>query len=197
MCRPGTSALPRWRPSWSVFETAAGVRIAIPLGASTGRGAAGVALAVGEVVAAGHAPDVILLASSSGGTQAGVIAGCRAFGLDAEVIGVSADDPAEAIAMSVRGIQDEMRAICGGSTRPDEDPCIQVDDGFVGDGYGIRTEASQEALRLSARTEGLILDPVYTAKAMAGLIVYVRGGRFTADQTVLFWHTGGVPGLFA
>jgi 1-aminocyclopropane-1-carboxylate deaminase/D-cysteine desulfhydrase-like pyridoxal-dependent ACC family enzyme len=74
---------------------------------------------------------------------------------------------------------------------------IQVDDQYVGDGYGIPTEASREALRLAAETEGLILDPVYTAKAMAGLIAYVRAGRFTSDQTVLFWHTGGVPGLFA
>lgn len=171
---------------------------AIPLGASTPRGAAGIALAVAEVAASGRAPDVIILATSSGGTQAGVIAGCQAFGIDADVIGVSVDDPADAIALAVRGIHDGMRTMFGdGSAQWDQDPRIQVDDAFVGDGYGISTEASLEALRLAARTEGLLLDPVYTAKAMAAVIAYVRGGRFTADQSVLFWHTGGVPGLFA
>ena len=67
----------------------------------------------------------------------------------------------------------------------------------MGEGYGIPTPASREALELAARTEALFLDPTYTAKAMAGLIAFVRAGRFPSDQTVLFWHTGGQVGLFA
>jgi D-cysteine desulfhydrase/L-cysteate sulfo-lyase len=67
----------------------------------------------------------------------------------------------------------------------------------VGEGYGIPTAASQEALELTARHEGILLDPVYTAKAMAGLIARVRTGEFSASDTVLFWHTGGQPGFFA
>jgi len=74
---------------------------------------------------------------------------------------------------------------------------IEVDDGLVGEGYGVPTPASIEATELVARREGIVLDPVYTAKAMAGLIACVRRGEFTKDQTVLFWHTGGLPGYFA
>jgi 1-aminocyclopropane-1-carboxylate deaminase/D-cysteine desulfhydrase-like pyridoxal-dependent ACC family enzyme len=72
-----------------------------------------------------------------------------------------------------------------------------VDDGFVGQGYGVATPASTEALELVARREGMVLDPVYTAKAMAGLIARIRAGAFQKSDTVLFWHTGGVPALFA
>jgi 1-aminocyclopropane-1-carboxylate deaminase/D-cysteine desulfhydrase-like pyridoxal-dependent ACC family enzyme len=73
----------------------------------------------------------------------------------------------------------------------------EVDGAFVGAGYGEPTAASCEAQSIVARTEGVFLDPTYTAKAMAGLIAYVREERFEPSQTVLFWHTGGLPGLFA
>ena len=72
-----------------------------------------------------------------------------------------------------------------------------MDDNFVGDGYGIPTAASREAIDLAARREAIFLDPTYTAKAMAGLIAYVRDGTFHDRQTILFWHTGGQVGLFA
>jgi 1-aminocyclopropane-1-carboxylate deaminase/D-cysteine desulfhydrase-like pyridoxal-dependent ACC family enzyme len=74
---------------------------------------------------------------------------------------------------------------------------IEVDDGFVGGGYGIPTAESAEALQLAARTDAIFLDPTYTAKAMAGLIAYVRQRKFTESQKVVFWHTGGQVGLFA
>jgi D-cysteine desulfhydrase len=170
----------------------------IPIGASTGLGAAGFTRGIAEILDQGFAPDIIVHASSSGGTQAGLLAGCTAFGLGARVIGVSVDEPAADIAASVRIILEELailldepalgRTAVGG---------IEVDDRFIGDGYGIATAASIEAMSVLARTESLILDPVYTAKAMAALMAYVRGGRFSPDQTVLFWHTGGIPGLFA
>ena len=73
----------------------------------------------------------------------------------------------------------------------------RFDDRFVGDGYGKPTAASREALELTARTEALFLDPTYTAKAMAGLIAYVRQQKFVEGQTIVFWHTGGQVGLFA
>jgi D-cysteine desulfhydrase/L-cysteate sulfo-lyase len=76
-------------------------------------------------------------------------------------------------------------------------PEIEVDDAFVGEGYGIPTPASREAIELTARSEALFLDPTYTAKAMAGLIARVRAEGFRPDETVLFWHTGGQVGLFA
>jgi 1-aminocyclopropane-1-carboxylate deaminase/D-cysteine desulfhydrase-like pyridoxal-dependent ACC family enzyme len=68
---------------------------------------------------------------------------------------------------------------------------------FAGPDYGVVTEAVKEALHLTARTEGLVLDPVYTGKAMAGLIAHIREGQFGKDQSVVFVHTGGTPGLFA
>ena len=74
---------------------------------------------------------------------------------------------------------------------------IEVDDTHVGDGYGIPTDAAHEAIELVARTEAIFLDPVYTGKAMAGLIAYVRQQKLTEGQTVVFWHTGGQVGLFA
>ena len=74
---------------------------------------------------------------------------------------------------------------------------IEIDDHFVGGGYGIQTAESREAIEVAARTEALFLDPTYTAKAMAALIAYVRQGRFRAEQTILFWHTGGQVALFA
>jgi D-cysteine desulfhydrase len=74
---------------------------------------------------------------------------------------------------------------------------IHIEDRFLGAGYAILTAAEREAIQLVARTEGILLDPVYTAKAMAGLIGLVREGTIAAYERVLFWHTGGVPALFA
>jgi 1-aminocyclopropane-1-carboxylate deaminase/D-cysteine desulfhydrase-like pyridoxal-dependent ACC family enzyme len=164
----------------------------IPVGASTPLGAMGMARAISEVSAAGVKPTAIVHASSSAGTQAGLTAGCALFGLRARVIGVSADEPADALAEKVGSLIDGMAASLGG--RPESlrgSWPITVDDTQVGEGYAIDTPASREATTLLARTEGIIVDPVYTAKAMAGLIAHVRSGAFGRDDTVLFWHTGG------
>jgi D-cysteine desulfhydrase family pyridoxal phosphate-dependent enzyme len=170
----------------------------IPLGASTALGAAGFALGVEEILTAGLRPDVIVHASSSGGTQAGLIAGCALYGLKSRVLGISADEPSATLSATVRAIVESLADRLGGSrTSLGADRDVEVDDGFVGDGYGVPTEGSQEALTIVARHEGVVLDPVYTAKAMAGLIERVRRGRFSAAETVLFWHTGGQAGLFA
>ena len=170
----------------------------IPLGASTSLGAAGFALGIQEVLASGLRPDAIVHSTSSGGTQAGLIAGCALFGLKARVAGISADEPSAALAATVRGIVESLAERLGGSRAAlGADRDIDVDDGFVGEGYGVPTESSTEALTLVARHEGIVLDPVYTAKAMAGLIDRIRRGGFSSADTVLFWHTGGQAGLFA
>jgi L-cysteate sulfo-lyase len=168
----------------------------IPLGASTSLGAAAYALAVAELVSQIAPPDVIVLSTSSGGTQAGVIAGCRLQGLATRVIGISADDPSGAIAAEVRRILRGMEELIGAARGTFSDAPIEVDDRFVGEGYGVSTPESTEAMTLCARTEALFLDPTYTAKAMAGLIARVRWRELTTG-TVLFWHTGGQVGLFA
>ncbi|HEX3704942.1 MAG TPA: D-cysteine desulfhydrase family protein [Vicinamibacterales bacterium] len=170
----------------------------IPIGASTALGALGYVRALVELLDQMPAPDVIVHATSSGGTQAGLVAAARLLGLPTRIIGISADDPAGTLEDTIRAI------IAGIGKRLEVDandmargPAIEVDDRFVGDGYGIPTRQSREALALCARSDAIFLDPTYTAKAMAGLIAYVREQRFTGAQTVLFWHTGGQVGLFA
>ena len=170
----------------------------IPLGASTPLGAMAYARAVAELVAQVPAPDVIVHASSSGGTQAGLIAGGAVFDRPTRVLGISADDPAPVLQEVVAGLVSGIDAALGCAGRLSAAaPPAEVDDSFVGEGYGIPTPASREALELAARTEALFLDQTYTAKAMAGLIARVRAGSFRPDQTVLFWHTGGQVGLLA
>ena len=119
------------------------------------------------------------------------------LGLPSRILGISADDPAAAIAGEIRRILTRSRS-------PSRDRCagalsgapIEIDDTFVGAGYGLPTPDSTRAIELCARTEALFLDPTYTAKAMAGLMARVREGKLSG-ATVLFWHTGGQVGLFA
>ncbi len=170
----------------------------IPLGASTPLGALGFARAIGELAGQGLAPDVIVHATSSGGTQAGLVAGCALHGLPTRVLGISADDPAASIAATVRAIIAGMGDVLGidGGALAAAHP-IEVDDAHIGGGYGVPSAASLEAAGLMARHEALFVDHTYTAKALAGLIHHVRRGSFSAGETVLFWHTGGQVGLFA
>jgi 1-aminocyclopropane-1-carboxylate deaminase/D-cysteine desulfhydrase-like pyridoxal-dependent ACC family enzyme len=163
----------------------------IPLGASTSFGALGFVQAIREMIDQGVTPDVIVHAGSSGGTQAGLLAGVTTYGLKTRVVAVSADDPAASIRATVRAI---VRGIEGLEAFDDS---IEVDDTQVGGGYGVPTDASREAQELAARREGFFVDHTYTAKALGALIGYVREQRFTPEQTVLFWHTGGQVGLFA
>lgn len=170
----------------------------IPVGASTPLGALSFALAVAELVEQIEPPDVIIHSTSSGGTQAGLVTGCRLLGLPTRVIGVSADDSAASLQALVRSLVAAMADLLHlDPARLNRGTAIEVDDRFVGEGYGMPTEASREAIQLAARTEAIFLDPTYTAKAMAALIAYVRQQKFTTGQTVLFWHTGGQVGLFA
>jgi 1-aminocyclopropane-1-carboxylate deaminase/D-cysteine desulfhydrase-like pyridoxal-dependent ACC family enzyme len=169
----------------------------IPLGASTPLGALGFARAIGEMVMQGVVPDVIVHSTSSGGTQAGLVAGCTLHDLQTRVLGISADDPAASIRDTVRGViigMGEWLGVDGPALAAARD--IDVDDAHVGEGYGVPSPASCEAADLLARHEALFVDHTYTAKALAGLIHHVRRGSFTAEQTVLFWHTGGQVGLF-
>lgn len=169
----------------------------VPLGASNPLGALGFVRAVGEMLEQMPAPDVIVHAASSGGTLVGLVAGCALHGLPTRVIGVSADDPAREIAATVGGIVAGVAELLSYDGELPGADAVEVDDGFVGDGYGIPSDASREAQRLIARSEALFVDHTYTAKALAALISYVRAGRFRDDETVLFWHTGGQVGIFA
>ena len=168
----------------------------IPLGASTPLGAMAYARAVAELDPS-NAPDAIVHSTSSGGTQSGLIAGCALLGLSTRVVGISADDPAARLKPVIADLLSGIDATLGSGGRVAAAARdAEVDDSFVGEGYGIPSPASREALEVAARCDALFLDPTYTAKAMAGLIAYVRAGRFRADQSVLFWHTGGQVALF-
>lgn len=168
----------------------------IPLGASTPLGAIGFVRAVGELSRQIPAPDVIIHATSSGGTQAGLIAGCALFDLPTRVIGISADDPGAVVGREVREILGGLETMLAAPPGTFTGRSIEVDDRFVGDGYGVPTAASREAIELAARTEALFLDPTYTAKAMAALVAYVRRAELDEARTILFWHTGGQVALF-
>jgi 1-aminocyclopropane-1-carboxylate deaminase/D-cysteine desulfhydrase-like pyridoxal-dependent ACC family enzyme len=170
----------------------------IPLGASTPLGAMAIALGVKELIEQALEPDIIVHATSSGGTQAGLIAGCALYAPRTRVIGISADDPAADISAVVVRLVGEIEADLGlaKDALGAADRC-EVDDAMVGEGYGIPSVASREAQELAARTEALITDHWYTAKALAGLIARSRRGEFAPGATVLFWHTGGQASVLA
>ena len=168
--------------------------IIVPLGASTPLGALAIARGVGELVSQGVSPDIIIHATSSGGTQAGLIAGCALYSPKTRVVGISADDPANSIRdvvlRLVAGIESSLglpSGSLGGGTR------CEVDDTFIGGGYGIPSDESIVAQQMAARFEALLTDHWYTAKAMAGLISRAHRGQFDSAAEVLFWHTGGQP----
>ena len=141
-------------------------------------------------------PDWIVFPSSSGGTQAGLVLGARLFGSEAKILGISVDEPEDTLKTRVASLATNTAEHLGSSIRfiPEE---ILVEAGYLGGGYGVMGEAEKEAIHLFARYEGLLLDPVYTGRAAAGLIDLIRKKQLTAGQTILFWHTGGTPALFA
>lgn len=139
--------------------------------------------------------DWIVLASSSGGTQAGLAIGIGKD-LTPKVLGISVDEPAANLQNNVFSIIEQYQTRTGMRTNLTRED-ILVNDDYIGDGYGIMNEKDREAIHLFAENEGILLDPVYTGRAGAGLIDLIRKGYFKKEERVLFWHTGGTPGLFA
>jgi 1-aminocyclopropane-1-carboxylate deaminase/D-cysteine desulfhydrase-like pyridoxal-dependent ACC family enzyme len=174
-----------------------GTPFVIPLGASMPLGAAAFVEAIAELAGQIDPPDVIIHSTSSGGTQAGLIAGCTLAGWSTRVIGVSADGSSAALERDIRELLAGLAELLGFATDHFAAAPVVIDDAFVGPGYAMPTLESREAIELTARTEALFLDPTYTGKAMAGLISLVRRRAFEKDATVLFWHTGGQVALFA
>jgi L-cysteate sulfo-lyase len=186
-------------------EQASGRRpYVIPYGGSNALGASAYALAFEELWAQSEGQfederlrfDRVIFASSSGGTHAGLVVGAKACGYEGQVLGISVDKTGGHLIETVAALLAPTAARLGLDLRfgPQD---VQADDRFMGGGYAVLTGAEREAIRLVARTEGILLDPVYTGKAMAGLIGLVRQGEVGAGERVLFWHTGGSPALFA
>ncbi len=141
-------------------------------------------------------PDYLVTAAGSGGTLAGIVLGCSVFWPDTEIIGIAVAQKSETFEQRVADMAAAAaRLVDVPFTRTGAD--IRVHTGFVGPGYGIESELGNQALVTAARTEGLILDPIYTAKAFSGLIGLAGDGTIRRGSDVLFIHTGGLPGLFA
>ncbi len=170
----------------------------IPIGGSNAVGAIGYVAAARELAAQCSDATHLIVATGSGGTQAGLEVGVRLFGLcAAKVIGIGVAAP-DTVSwnVDVANLAGAVAARLGADIHlsPDEIECPMD---WMGPRYGEPTPAGDEAIRLLARTEGVFLDPVYTAKAFAALLDLTRQGRFAPTDTVVFWHTGGTPALFA
>ena len=174
----------------------------IPYGGSNAVGATGFAAAMQELMTQLSTMqlhvDAILVASSSGGTQAGLVAGARATGFEGSIIGISIDK-------GERGeerYETELAALANqtaermGLHADFSEGDFTVDYQYLGGGYGVVGALEREAIHLLARTDGMLLDPVYTGRAMGALIHMIREGTFSSGQALLFWHTGGAPALF-
>jgi D-cysteine desulfhydrase/L-cysteate sulfo-lyase len=146
-----------------------------------------------QLDAGGVAPNALYM-SSSGKGQAGLVLGRRLTGAPITVHGVTATDEFH-VPSRTAAIANETLGVLGLDLRISDNEIVN-DAGFVGAGYGIPSEASVEATKLFARTEGVILDPIYTGKAAAGMISDIRAGRYGSRDTLVFVHTGGTPSIF-
>jgi 1-aminocyclopropane-1-carboxylate deaminase/D-cysteine desulfhydrase-like pyridoxal-dependent ACC family enzyme len=185
------------------------VRVAGDIGARGGRpyvigvggtgalGAWGQVLAARELFdqadAAGLTVDVIVVPSATGGTQAGLLAGAAGRSPGTRIAGVVVARPASELRPAIATMVSELLARPGG--RAGEPAQIELDETQLGDGYGRPTAAAAEAASVLARTEAILVDPIYTAKALAFLVAAVRGGAWDGRRLV-FWHAGGLPGIF-
>ena len=172
----------------------------IPGGASNPVGALGYVGCAEELLQQCDEQDVafdhLVLASGSAGTHAGIAVGLRASGSDLPILGIGVNIPREQQEAKVFALATET------ATYIDRPGCVEREDivadcSYVGPGYGEPTDGMNEAVLMLARLEGLLFDPVYSGKALAGMIDYVRQGRFEKGQKIVFLHTGGVAGLFA
>lgn len=171
----------------------------IPVGGSCGLGNLGYVACAEEILSQSREMAVsfaaVVTATGSGGTQGGLVAGMKLLGSGVPVIGIAVEGTRrEQEALASRQAGETLHLL--GHAAQDVEENVAVMDEFVGPGYARPTEAMREALSLAARFEGLVLDPVYTGKAFAGLVALARSGRFDRKQALLFLHTGGAPGLF-
>jgi len=172
----------------------------VPPGGDMPLGAVGYVIAASEIYRQltdlGLTANYLVVANGFGGTQAGLALGAKYYKLPFTVVGCSvALAKEECRRLSVELCNNTAKLLGWGVTiSPDE---LTVFDDYVGEGYGIPGKACIDAIKLVANTEGIFLDPVYTGKAMAGLIDLIHKGRFTSSDSVVFVHTGGTPALFA
>lgn len=168
----------------------------IPYGGSSAVGAVGYAAAMEEVLEQGVRADWMVFGTSSGGTHAGLALGARLTGYKGKVLGISIDESEDWLKSRVSALATESARLLEEDIVLAPEDILAVDS-YCKAGYGVLTGLEREAVRLFASLEGLLLDPVYTGRAAGGMIDLVRRGFFRADETLLFWNTGGQPALFA
>jgi len=168
----------------------------IPYGGSNPLGASAYVKAMQELLGQGVPVDRIVIASSSGGTQAGLVLGARVFGFHGSIHGISVDPTRAVLADLVASLASDTGRFLGLDVKV-EPSQVNADDRFTDGGYGVLGEPEREAIALFAQKEGILLDPVYTGRAAAGLLHMVRTGEIKPGERVLFWHTGGLPALWA
>lgn len=170
----------------------------IPIGGSNHIGAAAYAAAIQELAEQRTTSPFsrICFASSSGGTHAGLAVGARALMPQTQVLGISVDEPLEELKNNVARLATETARLLSlpFAFRAND---IAANAGYIGAGYAIMGDCERETIRLAARLEGILVDPVYTAKAFGGMIDLIRNGEIEKEERILFWHTGGAPALFA
>ena len=172
----------------------------IPIGGFTPLGTAGYFNAALEIKQQLEEQKVdvqyIFMADGSGGTHTGLMVGRKYLGMSWQLIGISVLYSRDRLKAMIAEQANNLAELLGAGLNfsPDE---VIVSDEYIGQGYGMLTEACIEAIRLVAQTEGIFLDPVYTGKAMSGLIDFIRKGKISAEDTVIFMHTGGQAALFA
>lgn len=169
----------------------------IPVGGSNALGALAYAEAYAEFKeqSKSAAFDWIFVSAGSGGTMGGLVAGQVLQGDRTRIVGISPWLREAEIGSKVAQCANEALALLK-SERTVDSGQILISDAYIGEGYGIPTPAGMEALSLLAKTEAILLDPVYTAKAMAGCLDYIRRGIVQPADRILFWHTGGAPSVF-
>ncbi len=168
----------------------------IPYGGSNPIGAMGYVNAMLELFGQYANPDWIVFPSSSGGTQAGMLVGAQVSGFRGKILGISVDEPAAVLKPRVAELATATAANIGEDWQFKAEDVL-VNDDYIGEGYAVMGDPEIEAIRLFAQQEALLVDPVYTGRAAAGMIDLIRKGFFKPCETVLFWHTGGSPALFA
>ena len=168
---------------------------AIDVGGSDAVGALGQVLAGIELAAQagdqGLVPDRVIVPTATGGTQAGLLVGLGSARLVTTVGGIAVAHPATEVRPTIERLVTELRGSV--PLPPDWRPRIDIDDGYLGAGYGHRDPRADAAASLLARTEGIFVDPIYTAKALARV---VEGPQSLAGERIVFWHAGGTPALF-
>ena len=168
----------------------------IPYGGSNPVGASAYSAAMAEFMEQNTPIDRIVFATSSGGTQAGMIVGASLHGYTGKITGISISPPAIKIKPQIAALATETAALLNHPLEITADQ-VEVNDSYLGGGYGVVSDLERDAIRLFAQQEGLLLDPVYTGRAAGGLIDLIRSGEIGSEERVLFWHTGGTPALFA